>query len=49
MPLTLGGWISHIEGLDIGVDTGTPVSGEYRSRDSAFNGRFDALEMKLID
>ncbi|WP_347271256.1 arylsulfatase [Rhizorhabdus histidinilytica] len=49
VPLTLGGWISHIEGLDVGVDTGTPVSGEYRSRDSAFNGRFDALEMKLID
>jgi arylsulfatase A-like enzyme len=49
VPLTLGGWISHIEGLDVGVDTGTSVSDEYRAGDSRFNGRFDALEMKLLD
>lgn len=49
VPLTLGGWISHIEGLDVGVDTGTSVSDDYRAGDSRFNGRFDALEMKLLD
>lgn len=49
VPLTLGGWISHIEGLDVGIDTGTAVSAEYRVAESAFNGRFDALDIKLID
>ena len=47
--MTLPGWISHIEGLDVGSDTGTPVSKDYTSAASIFNGRFDTLRIQLTD
>ena len=35
---TLGGWISHNDGLDVGEDTLTPVSGDYTIAKSRFTG-----------
>lgn len=48
VPLTLGGWISHIEGTDIGVDTGTSVSPDYKSDESRFNGNFKAISLEIL-
>jgi arylsulfatase len=44
---TLPNWISHTEGLDIGHDTGTPVSSDYRVEDSTFSGHLSGVRISL--
>jgi arylsulfatase len=45
---TLNTWISHTEGFDIGEDSITPVSPEYTSAESRFNGEFKQLTIRLL-
>ncbi|MGE0666504.1 MAG: sulfatase-like hydrolase/transferase [Sphingomonadales bacterium] len=44
---TLGNWISHTEGLDIGLDTGTPISEDYAVTDSKFSGGLEKVTITL--
>lgn len=46
---TVGGWMTHTEGLDIGRDTITPVSRDYRVTESAFTGGIDLVSVTLDD
>ena len=39
--------ISHTEGFDVGLDTVTPVTGDYSVSDSAFDGELTKLTLKL--
>ena len=43
MPLAFSG----DETLDVGSDTGTPVSDDYSSRDSVFTGRIHRVQIDL--
>lgn len=40
---TLGGWISHNDGFDVGQDTLTPINSDYAVVDSAFTGELKKL------
>lgn len=44
---TLKTWISHTEGLDVGIDHGTPVSEDYRVEDSRFTGEIKDVIFEL--
>ncbi|MBI1181165.1 MAG: sulfatase-like hydrolase/transferase [Alphaproteobacteria bacterium] len=44
---TLGNWISHTEGMDIGLDTGTPIDEEYDVADSKFTGDLKGVTIRL--
>ena len=45
---TLGGaWFSHTEGLDVGMDTITPVSEDYTVPTSTFTGKLGQVKMTL--
>ncbi|MGE0666927.1 MAG: sulfatase-like hydrolase/transferase [Sphingomonadales bacterium] len=47
IPHTLGKWLSHTEGLDIGIDLGTSVSKDYDVRDSAFTGEIGTVTFRV--
>jgi arylsulfatase len=44
---TIRGWMSHTEGFDVGMDTITPVNGDYTIASSRFSGTLRKLEFKL--
>lgn len=44
---TVAGWMSHTEGLDIGVDTITPVNTEYTVPQSRFTGELGQVEITI--
>ena len=44
---TVGGWLSHTEGLDIGLDRISPVSPDYRTEDSAFTGVISEVRVSV--
>lgn len=45
---TVAAWMSHTEGLDVGVDTITPVSDDYTIANSAFSGQIDKVTVRII-
>jgi arylsulfatase len=44
---TLGMVFSADDGLDIGMDSGAPVSGDYRSVGNSFNGRVKGVQLAI--
>lgn len=44
---TVAGWISHVDGLDIGRDTITPVTSDYTVASSIFTGEIDKVTVTL--
>jgi arylsulfatase A-like enzyme len=44
---TLGGWISHNDGLDVGEDTLTPINADYSIADSRFTGELKQVRFTL--
>lgn len=44
---TIRGWMSHTEGFDVGMDTITPVNGDYTIASSRFSGTIKKLVFKL--
>lgn len=44
---TVAGWMSHTEGLDVGRDTITPVSGDYTVAGSAFTGTIETVTVTI--
>lgn len=42
---TVGGWLSHTEGLDIGLDRITPVSPDYTAPGSVFSGELSEVRV----
>lgn len=44
---TVAGWMSHTEGLDIGIDRITPVSPDYDSAASAFTGTLKEVRVTI--
>lgn len=44
---TIRGWMSHTEGFDVGMDTITPVNGDYTVDDSGFSGTIKKLDIDL--
>lgn len=44
---TIRGWMSHTEGFDVGMDTITPVNGDYTIADSHFSGTIRGIDFKL--
>jgi arylsulfatase len=46
---TLAMVFSADDGLDVGEDSGAPVSEDYGSRDNAFNGKIKGLQIAITD
>lgn len=44
---TVAGWLSHTEGLDIGLDTITPVNNDYTIAESVFTGGIDKVTVHV--
>ncbi len=44
---TLPVWVTHTDGLDVGLDTITPISDAYRLEDSRFTGELVDLTIRL--
>jgi arylsulfatase len=44
---TIRGWMSHTEGFDVGMDTVTPVNGDYTVVESHFAGTIKQIDIKL--
>ena len=44
---TIRGWMSHTEGFDVGMDTITPVNGDYTIAGSRFSGTIRKIEFNL--
>lgn len=44
---TIRGWMSHTEGFDVGMDTITPVNGDYTVADSRFSGTIRQIDIDL--
>jgi arylsulfatase len=46
---TLAMVFSADDGLDVGEDSGAPVSEDYGPRDNAFNGRIKGIQLSIAD
>ncbi|MEZ5735567.1 MAG: sulfatase-like hydrolase/transferase [Novosphingobium sp.] len=44
---TIAGWVSHTEGFDIGADRITPVSDEYTTEQSTFEGTISEIRFDI--
>lgn len=44
---TVAGWMSHTEGLDVGLDRISAVSPDYSVQDSAFTGEIDEVRVSI--
>jgi arylsulfatase A-like enzyme len=44
---TVQAWISHTEGFDIGMDTITPVNGDYALSESRFTGKIERIDINM--